>query len=70
MTLVDRPIWKTSDIAAILGVSTNFVRQQVKAGKLHATVNRKFNHRTLLRFSLADVRAYDKDAAGRLESAA
>ena len=70
MTTQDqRPVFTTRDIADILGVSTNFIRQQVKAGKLHATVNRRFNRRTLLRFSIADVRAYDHDAAERLAAA-
>lgn len=63
----EKPIFKTRDIADILGVTTNFVREQVKSGALHATTNRKHNHRTLLRFSLNDVLIYDRDAARRLQ---
>ena len=63
----DKPIFDTRDLADILGVTTNFVREQVKSGTLLATVNRKHNHRRLLRFSLNDVLAYDRDAARRLE---
>jgi hypothetical protein len=66
----EKPIFNTRDIADILGVTTNFVRDQVKSGALHATTNRKHNARTLLRFSLNDVLAYDRDAARRLEKVA
>lgn len=66
----DKPIFKTRDLADILGVTTNFVREQVKADALHATVNRKHGRRTLLRFSLNDVLHYDRDAAARLAKSA
>jgi hypothetical protein len=60
-------MFKTSDIAAVMGVSTEYIRRQVLDGKLHATTRRLSHHRHVLRFSLADVRAYDKDVAARLE---
>jgi hypothetical protein len=63
----DKPIFKTRDLADILGVTTNYVRDQVIAGALTATVKRKHNSRTLYRFSLNDVLTYDRDAARRLE---
>lgn len=66
----EKPIFNTRDLADILGVTTNFVRDQVKAGALHATTNRRHNSRTLLRFSLNDVLTYDRDAARRLEKSA
>lgn len=66
----DKPIFTTRDLADIIGVTTNFVREQVRAGELHATTNRKHNRRTLLRFSLNDVLQYDRDAARRLEKSA
>jgi hypothetical protein len=62
----DKPLFNTRDLADILGVSTNFIRQQVKDGKLHATTNIQRGSRTLLRFSLNDVLNYDEDAADRL----
>jgi hypothetical protein len=62
-----KPIFKTRDIADVLGVSTEYVRQQVRDGKLHATTNRLTHFRTVLRFSLDDIRSYDRDAATRLE---
>jgi hypothetical protein len=62
-----KPIFKTRDIADILGVSTEYVRQQVHEGKLHATTMRLSHHRTVFRFTIGDVRDYDADAARRLE---
>lgn len=64
---IERPIFKTRDLADALGVSTEYVRRQVHDGKLNASVRRLSHHRHVLRFSLSDVRAYDKDAARRLE---
>jgi hypothetical protein len=66
----DKPIFNTRDLADILGVTTNFVREQVKAEALRASVNRKFGSRTLLRFSLNDVLAYDREAGHRLQKSA
>lgn len=73
----EKPIFKTSDIADILGVTTNFVREQTcnkprsqcDCGALHASVN-KPGARRLRRYSLNDVLAYDRDAARRLERSA
>lgn len=59
-------MFTTRDIADIMGVSTEFIRKQVHEGKLRATVKRLSHQRTLLRFSIEDVRAYDADAAHRL----
>jgi hypothetical protein len=69
MTTLDleKPIFKTSDLAAVMGVSTEYIRRQVHDGKLHATTRRLSHHRHVLRFTLADVRAYDRDVAARLE---
>lgn len=67
---LDRPMFTTRDVADILGVSTQYVRLQVRDGRLHATVARKRNHRTLYRFSLRDVRSYDPAAGARLEESA
>lgn len=62
-----KPVFKTSDIAYIMGVSTEYVRRQVRDGKLHASTRRLSYHRTVLRFSFNDVNAYDSDAALRLQ---
>lgn len=67
MTDLDKPIFTTRDLADIIGVSTNFIRSQVTDGALHATTNILRDGRRLLRFSLNDVLAYDRDAARRLE---
>lgn len=63
----DKPIFNTRDLADILGVSTNYIRQQVRDAKLRATVHIQRGPRILLRFSLNDVLDYDRDAARRLE---
>lgn len=63
----DKPIFNTRDLADILGVSTNFIRQQTDCRALHATVNKLLSSgRRLRRYSLNDVRTYDADAAARL----
>lgn len=67
MTDPDKPIFNTRDLADIIGVSTDFIRDQVADGALHATTNIKRDGRRLIRFSLNDVLAYDRDAARRLE---
>lgn len=71
----DKPIFNTRDIADILGVTTNFVREQTcpkgcdvsDSGHLHASTNIKRDGRRILRYSLNDVLAYDRDVARRLE---
>lgn len=63
----EKPIFTTRDLADILGVSTDFVCDQVTAGVLHAETNiMRSSGRRLLRFSLNDVLRYDREAARRL----
>lgn len=62
-----KPMFTTRHLADILGVSTNFIREQVSEGALHATTNIARRGRRVLRFSLNDVLAYDREAARRLE---
>lgn len=62
----ERPIFKTRHIAKALGMSQQFVRDQLDAGKMTAAVNRKFGNRRTIRFSWNNVNAYDSDAAQRL----
>ncbi len=60
------PVYRTKDIAQALGVTQEYVRQQVRDGKLHATVERLSRLRRVYRFSLNDVVAYDADLGSRL----
>lgn len=62
----DRPIFKTRHLAKALGMSQQFVRDQLDAKKITAVVNRKFGNRRTIRFSWNNVHTYDSDAADRL----
>jgi len=62
----EKPIFKTADIADIIGMTPQFVRDQVKAGLLRCSFQSKGSSYVTYRFSLNDVLAYDRDAAERL----
>lgn len=47
------------DLAELWGVSLGFVRDQVRDGKLHATVQLPSGRRTIYRFTAGDIMAYD-----------
>lgn len=68
-----RPLLTSGDVAQVLGVSTGFIRGEVKEGRLRAAVAiERPSARTLYRFDPIDVRAYcerySKSALERLPS--
>lgn len=62
----EKPIYKTRDIAAALGVTTQFVREQVAAGLFPCAFKQKGSRYYTYRFSLNDIRRYNTDAADRV----
>ncbi len=51
------PRFKTSEIADILGVSTDFILDEIKDGRLPAVMNQR-GQRTIYRIELPDFKAY------------
>lgn len=59
----ETPEYTTADLAELWGVSQGFVRDQVRDGKLCASVRLASGTRTIYRFSELDVSAYDPSPA-------